>query len=143
MGAREKRTSLRVIRARPSHKTRRDTRQEDVEKPFDSSTRRVTYPESYITKYTTYTKINIVGPDVVVVGESTALDAVGSKTGVGVVVPEVVLVVGGSKAGDVVLGVVVVVGGSTVGDVVVSPGVVVWGPEYASARVQESAWWRI
>ena len=29
----------------------------DVEKPFDSSTRRVTYPESYITKYTTYTKI--------------------------------------------------------------------------------------
>ena len=35
----------------------RDTRQEDVEKPFDSSTRRVTYPESYITKYTTYTKI--------------------------------------------------------------------------------------
>ena len=36
----------------------RDTRQEDVEKPFDSSTRRVTYPESYITKYTTYTKKN-------------------------------------------------------------------------------------
>ena len=35
----------------------RDTRQEDVEKPFDPSTRRVTYPESYITKYTTYTKI--------------------------------------------------------------------------------------
>ena len=35
----------------------RDTRQEDVEKPFDSSTRRVTYPESYVTKYTTYTKI--------------------------------------------------------------------------------------
>ena len=35
----------------------KDTRQEDVEKPFDSSTRRVTYPESYNTKYTTYTKI--------------------------------------------------------------------------------------
>ena len=34
----------------------RDTRQEDVEKPFDSSTRRVTCPESYITQYTTYTK---------------------------------------------------------------------------------------
>ena len=33
------------------HKTR-------CRKPFDSSTRRVTYPESYITKYTTYTKIN-------------------------------------------------------------------------------------
>ena len=26
-------------------------------KPFDSSARRVTYPESYITKYTTYTEI--------------------------------------------------------------------------------------
>ena len=28
-----------------------------MSKAFDSSTRRVTYPESYITKYTTYTKI--------------------------------------------------------------------------------------
>ena len=36
----------------------RDTGQEDVDKPFDSSTRRVTYPESYITTYTTYTKTN-------------------------------------------------------------------------------------
>ena len=35
----------------------RDTIQEDVEKPFDSSTRRVTYPVSYVTKYTMYTKI--------------------------------------------------------------------------------------
>ena len=29
-----------------------------MSKAFDSSTRRVTYPESYITKYTTYTKSN-------------------------------------------------------------------------------------
>ena len=37
---------------------RKDSRQEDVEKPFDSSTRRVTYPESYITEYAPYTKKN-------------------------------------------------------------------------------------
>ena len=44
------------FRGRERRARGRDTRQEDVEKPFDSSTRRVTYPESYITKYTTYTK---------------------------------------------------------------------------------------
>ena len=37
----------------------RDTRQAGFERPFDSLTRRVTYPESYITKYTTYIQANI------------------------------------------------------------------------------------
>ena len=45
------------IRGRERWARGRDTRQKYVEKPFDSSTRRVTYPESYITRYTTYTKI--------------------------------------------------------------------------------------
>ena len=47
--------SLPIWEARVPRGTRRRCR-----KPFDSSTGRVTYPESYITKYTTYTEMNAV-----------------------------------------------------------------------------------
>ena len=58
----------------------RDTRQEDVEKPFDSSTRRVTYPESYITKYTTYTKNKMTGQATGGVVRGQSIADVESKT---------------------------------------------------------------
>ena len=44
-----------MIDSGEGHQTRR------CRKPFDSSTRRVTYPESYITKNTTYSKMKLVG----------------------------------------------------------------------------------